>query len=129
VLFLGTNDLRRDATAEQVIAGLTELVARAKDRGLTVVAATIIPRNPVPRGFDPNLGFTAARNVGRRQINTWIRNNDELDAVLDFDAAVQSASNPDLIEPIFDCDGIHPNVLGYATMGRSIDLSVFTPPR
>lgn len=129
VLFLGTNDLRRDATGEQVISGLEELVGRAIDRGLSVVAATIIPRNPIPRGFDPNLGFTDARNAARHRINAWIRGNDDLDAVLDFDAAVQSADDPDLIDPIYDCDGIHPNVLGYAAMGRSVDLSVFDASR
>ena len=31
----------------------------------------------------------------------------------------------DLIKPPYDCDGIHPNVFGYAAMGRSIDLTVF----
>ena len=129
VLFLGTNDLRRDATAEQVIAGLEELVGRAKERGLVVAAATIIPRNPVPRGLPANLGFTEARNAARHRINDWIRGNDDLDAVLDFDAVVKDGSTPNLINSIYDCDGIHPNVLGYAAMGRAIDLSVFDEAR
>jgi lysophospholipase L1-like esterase len=126
VLFLGTNDLRRDAEADQVIAGLDTLMQRAKDRGLTVLASTIIPRNPVPRGLPANLGFTPARNAARHQINDWIRNNDDLDGVLDFDAVMQADGDNDLVEPIYDCDGIHPNVLGYAAMARSIDLDLFT---
>lgn len=126
VIFLGTNDLRRNATAEQVIAGLDEIVTRAKSRGLTVIAATMIPRNPVPsRGLPPDLGFDATRNVRRHQINAWIRSHERLDAVLDFDALVRHVEDPDLINPVYDCDGIHPNVFGYAAMGRSIDLSVF----
>ena len=31
----------------------------------------------------------------------------------------------DIINPIYDCDGIHPNAFGYAAMGRSIDLALF----
>ena len=126
VLFLGTNDLRRDANADEVIAGLDELVRRAKEWGLTVLAATIIPRNPVPRGLPANLGFTPARNAARRQINDWIRSNGDLDGVLDFDAVMRATGDSELIKPIYDCDGIHPNVLGYAAMGRSIDLDLFS---
>lgn len=33
----------------------------------------------------------------------------------------------DLLEPAPDCDGIHPNVLGYYETGRSIPLDVFSP--
>ena len=127
LLFLGTNDLRRDVTAEQVIAGLEEIVGRAKARGLKVIASTIIARNPEPRGrFLPaGLGFGAARNAERHKVNEWIRSNDDLHAVLDFDEVVKDPNNRDIINPIYDCDGIHPNVFGYAAMGRSIDLAVF----
>ena len=126
IVFIGTNDLRRDATAEQTIAGLDEIIGRAKARGLKVLGATIIPRNPEPRGrLSPELGFGAARNAHRHAVNEWIRTNDDLDGVLDFDAVMKDAANSDLINPIYDCDGIHPNVFGYAAMARSIDLGVF----
>ena len=127
VLFLGTNDLRRDATARQVIAGLEEIIGRAKARGLKIIGATIIARNPEPRIGPPaaGLGFGAARNAERHKVNGWIRSNDDLDAVLDFDAVVKNPNDRDIINPIYDCDGIHPNVFGYAAMGRSIDLAVF----
>ena len=126
IVFLGTNDLRRDATAEQVIAGLDEIVTRAKAQGIIVIGATIIARNPEPRrGLSPDLGFGAARNTQRHLVNEWIRMNPDLDAVLDFDAVVKDETNRDRIRPIYDCDGIHPNVFGYAAMGRSIDLAVF----
>ena len=39
---------------------------------------------------------------------------------------MQADGDNDLVEPIYDCDGIHPNVLGYAAMARSIDLDLFT---
>ncbi len=126
IVFLGTNDLRREATADQVIAGLHEIVTRVKARGLKAIGVTIIARNPKPRrGLPPSLGFGAARNVQRHAVNEWIRENGNLDAVLDFDAVVRGGADRDLINPIYDCDGIHPNVFGYAAMGRSVDLAIF----
>ena len=125
VLFLGTNDLRRDATADEVIAGMTDIVSRLKGTGVRVIGVTLIPRNPVPRGLPANLGFGPARNNERHTINEWIRSNNDLDAVLDFDAVLKDPGDADTINSIYDCDGIHPNVLGYAAMGRSIDLAVF----
>lgn len=126
IIFLGTNDLRRNATAEQVIAGLEEIVGRARAQGLTVIGTTIIPRNPTPRGgLPPELGFGPERNARRHAINEWARNSTELDALIDFDAVTKDPDAPDFIYPPYDCDGIHPNVFGYAAMGRAIDLGVF----
>ena len=126
IIFLGTNDLRRDATAEQVIAGLEEIVSRAKARGLQVIGTTIIPRNPKPRGrLPPELGFGPERNARRHAINEWARGNAELDAVIDFDAVMQDPGDRDFIHAPYDCDGIHPNVFGYAAMGRAVDLGLF----
>ncbi len=126
IVFLGTNDLRRGATSQQVIEGLEEIITRGKFKGLKVIAATIIPRNPRPRrGLPADLGFGEEENVRRHNINEWIRQNDVLDAVLDFDLVVKDAENMDLIDSNYDCDGIHPNIFGYAAMGRSIDLQIF----
>ena len=126
IIFLGTNDLRRNATAEQVIAGLEEIIGRAKAAGLKVIGTTIIPRNPKPRGgLPPELGFGPERNARRRQINEWARGNAALDALIDFDAVMQDPDDRDFIYPPYDCDGIHPNVFGYAAMGRAVDLGVF----
>lgn len=46
---------------------------------------------------------------------------------IDFDAVMRRADDADLLEAAFDCDGIHPNVLGYYEMGRSIPLDLFAP--
>jgi lysophospholipase L1-like esterase len=45
VVFMGTNDIRREASAEQVINGLKDIVARVKARGLKVIGVTIVPRH------------------------------------------------------------------------------------
>ena len=55
-------------------------------------------------------------------MNEWIRDQASFDAVLDFDEVLRDPANLNLINPLFNCDGVHPNSFGYFVMGRSIDL-------
>lgn len=124
ILFMGTNDIRREASAAQVIAGMQEIIDRVKARRLKIIGVTIIPRhNRPPSGT--NTGWNDAKTAIRNEVNDWIRNEANFDAVLDFDKVVRDPSSPNLINPIFNCDGIHPNPFGYFVMGRSVDLKVF----
>lgn len=124
ILFMGTNDIRREASAAQVIAGMQEIIDRVKARGLKIIGVTIIPRhNRPPSGT--NTGWNEAKTAIRNEVNDWIRNDANFDGVLDFDKVVRDAANPDLINPLYNCDGIHPNPFGYFVMGRSVDLSLF----
>jgi lysophospholipase L1-like esterase len=125
VLFMGTNDIRREAPAAQVTAGIAEIVKRVKARGLKVVGVTIIPRhNAAPSGT--NTGWNAAKTRIRHDVNRWIRSEGVFDAVIDFDQVVRDPSSPDLMVPAFNCgDGIHPSVRGYYEMGRSLNLNLF----
>jgi lysophospholipase L1-like esterase len=124
VLFMGTNDIRRGAPAAQVIAGLSQIAARVKARGLRVFAATIIPRHNVPP-MGTNTGWNDAKTAIRREVNQWIRTRGRFDGVLNFDAAVRDRANADLIAAPFNCDGIHPTPRGYYEMGKSIALDLF----
>ena len=125
VLFMGTNDIRREAPAAQVIAGIQDIVTRVKARGLAVVGATIIPRHNRPPA-ENNTGWNATKTRVRREVNQWIRTKAPFDAVIDFDAVVQDPGNGDLIYPPFNCgDGIHPSPRGYYEMGRSVRLDLF----
>ena len=45
VLFMGTNDIRREATAAQVIAGTEEIIDRVHAKGMKIIGTTIIPRH------------------------------------------------------------------------------------
>ncbi len=126
VLFMGTNDIRRDATAGGVIAGMDRIVREVQARGIAIVGATIIPRHnraPTP----DNSGWTPAKTAIRNRVNAWMRDEAPFDAVLDFDAVTKRADDADRLEPALDCDGVHPNVLGYYEMGRSIPLDLFAP--
>jgi lysophospholipase L1-like esterase len=125
ILFIGTNDVRRDAQAEQVIAGMGEVARRVKARGLKVVGVTMIPRHNRPP-VEGNSGWNSAKTAARNDVNRWIRARSAFDAVIDFDKIVQDPANADLMVPAFNCgDGIHPSPRGYYEMGRSVPLSLF----
>jgi lysophospholipase L1-like esterase len=124
ILFMGTNDIRRGASAAQVIAGMQTIIKRVKARGLRITGVTIIPRhNAAPSGT--NTGWNPAKTQIRREVNQWIRTRAPFDGVIDFDRVVADPANPDLIYAPFNCDGIHPSPRGYYEMGRSVDLDLF----
>lgn len=125
VLFMGTNDIRRGATAASVIEGTAEIVKRVKAKGIRIVGATIIPRHNVAPTAT-NSGWNPDKTRIRNEVNQWIRTKAPFDDVIDFDRVVRDPANPDLLVPAFNCgDGIHPSPLGYYEMGRSIDLGLF----
>lgn len=116
VVLLGINDIHRGVSAENLIAGHRALIAQARDRGLKIIGATLTPS-----------GRTNDRQeLQRATLNHWIRFGGELDAVVDFDAALRDPANPRRMKPIFDCgDSLHPNDAGYEAMGNAVDLSLF----
>ena len=119
VVFEATNDIRRGASADAVIAGLQDIVSRIKTAKLKVIGVTVIPRQG-SMGWDP--AMTAVRN----KVNDWIRQRAGFDAVIDFDKVVLNPADRDVISPAYNCgDSVHPNPFGYLTMGRSIDLKLF----
>jgi lysophospholipase L1-like esterase len=125
IVFMGTNDIRREASAEQVINGLKDIVARARSRGLKIIGVTIVPRHNVAP-VAANTGWNDAKTKVRNEVNAWIRGGGAFDAVIDFDRVVRSAANPDVLNVTYNCgDGIHPSPLGYFQMGKSVDLNLF----
>jgi lysophospholipase L1-like esterase len=125
VLFMGTNDIRRGATASAVIQGMTTIIQKVKAKGFKMIGATIIPRHnvaPTPT----NSGWDSEKTRIRNEVNQWMRTKAGFDHVLDFDQVVRDPDNTDLIFTPFNCgDGVHPSPLGYYHMGRAIDLTIF----
>ena len=120
VLFLGTNDLRRSASAAMLIEGIQSVVSRLKARGLRTYGATLVPRHN-----NQQIPWDAAKTQQRNALNEWIRTKGPFDGVLDFDKIVRDESDRDRLNPTFDCDGIHPSPLGYFEMGKSVRLDFF----
>lgn len=105
-------------SAEQVIAGYRELIARAHARGVRVVGATILP-------FKGAEYHTPRSEAKRAAINAWIRGSGEFDAVVDFAAVMAAPSDPQALDPAYDSgDHKHPNDAGYRRMVEAIDLGV-----
>jgi lysophospholipase L1-like esterase len=120
ILFLGTNDLRRSSTAEMVRDGMLETIKRIKASGARVIGATVIPRHN-----NQQFPWDDAKTKRRNELNRWIRTQAPFDGIVDFDKAVRQQANADLLNPAFDCDGIHPTPRGSYEMGKSIDLGLF----
>jgi lysophospholipase L1-like esterase len=109
-------------TAEELIAGLGLLVARAHEMGLLVYGATL---TPFAVATSVNY-FSPDKELKRKAINDWIRYSGTFDAVIDFEAAVRDPGNPDSMLAAYDSgDHLHPGNAGYKAMAESIDLSLF----
>jgi lysophospholipase L1-like esterase len=115
------NNADQAVSADDLIAGLRQLVERAHVRGIRIFGATLTPY----------LGATYASPEGeakREAINKWIRTGGAFDGVIDFDAAVRDPEHPEQVLPAYDSgDHLHPSDAGYQAMADAIDLSLFAP--
>jgi lysophospholipase L1-like esterase len=129
ITLLGVNDIGQPdfgappeerVTAEDLIAGHRQLIARAHAAGLEIYGGTITPF----RGFE---GYDTAENQAIRDaVNEWIRTSGEYDGVVDFDAAVRDPADPTRLLAEYDSgDHLHPNDDGMAAMARAVPLRFF----
>lgn len=129
VLLEGINDINMSGrspfgisptvSADDLIAGYRQVIARAHARGVKVYIGTLTP--------NPASDLTTADKVALRMaVNDWIRHSGEPDAVIDFEAMVRDPSHPDMFKTEFDSgDHLHPSDQGYIAMGNGIDLALF----
>lgn len=110
-------------TADEVIAGHQQIIARAHLHHLRIIGATLTPFEDTFHGT-PMFGYYSEEKEKVRQaVNTWIRESGTYDGVADFDAVVRDPANPKHIKAEFDSgDHLHPNDAGYVAMADSIDL-------
>jgi len=127
-VLLGINDIgfggfipTEAVTADDIIGGYRQLIARAHSRGIRIYGATLTPFDNVGSPY-----FSAAHEVQRQTVNAWIRTSGEFDAVIDFDKVVRDPNNPSKLLPAFDSgDHLHPSDAGYKAMADSINLKLF----
>jgi len=136
VLALGINDIlfpgafipqAEAVSAQKLISGNRELIARAHKHGIRVIGTTIPPcehalfREPLFEGF-----YTQQKEDVRQEVNAWIRNSREFDGVIDFDAAVRDPNHPTQLLPAYDSgDHLHVNDAGNVAQGNAIDVRLF----
>ena len=123
-VLLGINDIGNSSaasplTANDVIAGYRQLIARARAKGIAIYGATLTP-------FEGAGYYSADKETIRAAVNNWIRSSDEFDAVIDFDRVVRDPGHPARILAAYDSgDHLHPNDLGYQAMGNAVPLELF----
>lgn len=133
ILLEGVNDLgtlTRDAPvseaehrveAARIIATYAQMVARARERGIRAIGATILPYGRSEYYHPDRLN-----EADRQAINAWIREPGNFDAVIDFDALTRDRARPDQMRADVDSgDGLHPSMAGYRAMGDAVDLALF----
>jgi lysophospholipase L1-like esterase len=127
ILLEGINDINfrgrtkgaSSLTAEELIWGYRQIIARCHAHGIKVIGATIMPEEGVPTASERGEGI-------RQAANEWIRTPGNFDAVVDFDAVVRDPARPIRINPEFDPgDHIHPNDQGNRAMADAFDLKLF----
>jgi lysophospholipase L1-like esterase len=113
-------------SADDLIAGLTQLIERAHMHGIKVFGATL---TPYFSATDPKLSASYSSAEGeavRQAVNKWIRTGHAFDGVIDFEAATQDKATGSYIPADEHGDHLHPNDAGMKVMSDAIDLKLFT---
>lgn len=132
IVLLGINDIawpgssfepqREAMTAERLIAGYRQLIARARTQSLRIVGATLTPFEGALEGSPIRGYYDRDKDRVRQSVNEWIRSSGEFDAVVDFDAVVRDPQHPARFLPAYDSgDHLHPGDAGYRAMAAAID--------
>jgi len=138
VLMMGINDIGwpgsrlaphdQEPSAQDVIEGYKQLIARAHMHGMRILGATLTPFEDSFKGTPFEGYYNPAKEQERETVNSFIRSG-AFDGVIDFDAATRDPNDPKHIRPDFDSgDHLHPNDAGYAAMANAVDLAMLTGP-
>ena len=108
-------------TLDAMILAYTQLAARAHDVGLKIYIGMLTPFQGAPAGY-----HSPQKEALRQAVNRWIRTSGVFDAIVDFEAALQSPSARESMSPHYDAgDHLHPNSEGQKALADSVDLSLF----
>jgi lysophospholipase L1-like esterase len=136
IVGLGINDILFPAfpftpasekvSAEAIVSGYRQLIARAHEKGIRVIGTTNPPfENSAFEGLVVAF-YTPERELERQKVNDWILSSGEFDAVVDLDAAVRDPSHPTQLLAAYDSgDHLHPNDAGCTAEGNAFPLALF----
>lgn len=127
IVLMGINDIgwpqsvfapqEAPMTAARMIAAYRQLIAQAHARKVRIIGATLLPFE----GTQIDGYYTPAKDVLRHQVNQWIRESGEFDAVADFDALLRDPAHPARMQPRYDSgDHLHPGDAGYEAMAAGL---------
>ena len=119
IILIGVNDLLMSPPVTDpalIVAGLGQLTARARERGVRVIIGTITP-------FAGWRTWTPAAEQTRQAVNQWIRTSGGFDGVADFDQAVRDPADVTRLATDFDGgDHLHPNDAGDQALADAVPL-------
>ncbi|RWE79572.1 SGNH/GDSL hydrolase family protein [Mesorhizobium sp.] len=120
-LFIAPNDPPR--SSKDIISGYRQVISQAHVHGIRIVGSTLTPFDGALSGTPLKGYYNASKEVVRNEVNDWIRNSKEFDAVVDFDSLLRDPSSPTKIRAEFDSgDHLHPNDAGYKAMANFINI-------
>ena len=106
-------------TADTLINGYRQLIARAHARGVKVIGATIAP-------YEGANYYSDEGEAQRQAVNKWIRTGGEFDGVADIDAALRDPASPlKIADGKHAGDHLHGSDAGYEAAANAIDLKLF----
>ena len=136
IVGLGINDIlfpafpftpaAETASAEDIISGYRQLIARAHRKRIRVIGTTNPPfENSAFEGLVTAF-YTPEREAVRQKVNDWIRGSGEFDGVVDLDAVLRDPAHPTRLLPAYDSgDHLHPNNAGCIAEGNAFPLEMF----
>jgi lysophospholipase L1-like esterase len=127
IVLMGINDIgwpqsifapqEAPMTAARMIAAYRQLIAQAHARRVRIIGGTLLPFE----GTQIDGYYTPAKDALRHQVNQWIRESGEFDAVADFDALLRDPAHPARMQPRYDSgDHLHPGDAGYEAMAAGL---------
>jgi|SRR5215831_6031321 len=140
IVGLGINDIlipgsltpaTEKVTAESLISGYRQLITRAHQKRIRVIATTNPPAEnsflALSKTGPPITFYTQEKETVRQKVNNWMRSSKEFDAVVDFDAVLRDPSRLTQLLPAYDSgDHLHPNDAGCVAEGNAVPLGMFT---
>lgn len=129
VLLEGINDISAssyfpgspdDLSAAQIIDGMKTIAARVHASGKKIIGVTLLPFDGLEWPF-----HSARGELTRQAVNTWIRNGNAFDGVVDADAALRDPAHPERLQAVYDSgDHLHPNDEGHRAIAAAFSASV-----
>lgn len=122
IVLEGINDIGGSSgttVAQELIDAYEQMIDAAHDHGIFVYGATLLP-------FGGSFYDSTTHEASRQTVNTWIRDSNAFDAVIDLDEALGDPSNPAVLLPeADDGDHLHPSETGHWMMAEAVDVNLF----
>jgi lysophospholipase L1-like esterase len=134
MIFEGVNDIgvaaadvpSQTQTGDLLIVAYQQIATRLHAANLRFFGATITPfATPKTSNYTQSYS-NEERERTRQRINTFIRESDIFDAVLDFDRVLRDPAAPSQLQARYDSgDHLHPNEAGYQAIAEYFPLEIF----